>query len=74
MDEISIFPIGSYVRLNNRNIGCVVATNRTNPLKPSIKLLYDENGRKFTDSRIIDLKAIPVLNIEGSIAYDELPQ
>ncbi|MDQ5985440.1 MAG: hypothetical protein CSYNP_01150 [Syntrophus sp. SKADARSKE-3] len=74
LDEISIFPIGSYVRLNNRNIGCVVATNRTNPLKPSIKLLYDENGKKFAEGRIIDLKANPVLNIEGSVAYDELPK
>ncbi len=37
LDEISIFPIGSYVRLNNRNIGCVIATNRMNPLKPTIR-------------------------------------
>lgn len=73
LDEISIFPIGSYVKLNNQNIGCVMATNRSNPLKPTIKMLYDENGRKFAVPRIIDLKAHPVLNIEGSVAPDELP-
>ena len=73
LDEISIFPVGSYVRLNNRNIGCVVATNRSNPLKPTIKILCDENGRKFAEPRIIDLKANPILNIEGSISRDEVP-
>jgi hypothetical protein len=72
LDEISIFPIGSYVRLNNKNIGCVIATNRSNPLKPTIKLLFDENGRRFSEPKVIDLKANPVLNIEGSVAQDEL--
>jgi HD-GYP domain-containing protein (c-di-GMP phosphodiesterase class II) len=73
LDEISIFPIGSYVRLNNRNIGCVIATNRMNPLKPTIRLLFDENGRRFIDPKVIDLKAHPILNIEGSVSRDELP-
>ena len=73
LDEISIFPIGSYVRLNNKNIGRVIATNRSNPLKPTIKILFDDMGKNITDMKIIDLKANPVLNIEGSVAEDELP-
>jgi len=74
LDEISIFPVGSYVRLNNKHIGRVIATNRSNPLKPTIKILFDEKGKAFSETKIIDLKANPVLNVEGSVAQDELPR
>lgn len=74
LDEISIYPVGSYIRLNNKNIGRVIATNRSNPLKPTIKLFFDETGKRFPEPRTIDLKMNPVLNIEGSVHLDELPQ
>jgi len=73
LDEISIFPIGSYVVLNNKMIGMVVATNRYSPFKPVIKILYDEHGRKFENPRVVDLMTNPVLNIESNISVDDLP-
>ena len=73
LDEISIYPIGSYVRLNNRNIGRVVDTNKTNPMKPVINLIFDEKGIKMEPPRMIDLRNYPVLNIENSVSVEELP-
>jgi HD-GYP domain-containing protein (c-di-GMP phosphodiesterase class II) len=73
LDEISIYPIGSYVRLNNRNIGRVVATNKTNPMKPVVNLIFDEKGVKMDPPRMIDLRTHPVLNIEDSVSVEELP-
>jgi len=73
LDEISIYPIGSYVRLNNRNIGRVVATNKTNPMKPVVNLIFDEKGIKLEPPRIVDLRNHPVLNIEDSISVEDLP-
>ena len=73
LDEISIYPIGSYVRLNNRNIGRVVATNKTNPMKPVVNLIFDEKGIKMDPSRTIDLLNHPVLNIEDSVSVEDLP-
>ena len=73
LDEISIYPIGSYVRLNNRNIGRVVATNKTNPMKPIVNLIFDEKGIKMDPPRMVDLRSQPVLNIEGSVSVEELP-
>ncbi|HOJ52339.1 MAG TPA: HD-GYP domain-containing protein [Syntrophales bacterium] len=74
LDEISIFPIGSYVVLNNKMIGMVVATNRYSPFKPAVKILYDEHGRKFENPRVVDLMTNPVLNIESNISVDDLPR
>jgi len=73
LDEISIYPIGSYVRLNNRNIGRVVAINKANPMKPMVNLIFDEKGKKIEPSRMIDLTNYPVLNIDASISVDDLP-
>jgi HD-GYP domain-containing protein (c-di-GMP phosphodiesterase class II) len=72
LDEISIFPVGSYVRMNNRNIGRVVATNRGAPMKPVLKLISDEKGRRIDPARIIDLRNYPILNIELSVSPDEI--
>ena len=73
VDEISIYPIGSYVRLNNRNIGRVVAINKGYPMKPMIDVIFDEKGNKIKPSRIIDLKNYPILNINATISIDDLP-
>ncbi len=73
LDEISIFPVGSYIQLNNRNIGQVVATNRGNPMKPVIKIICDDKGKKIDPARIIDLRAYPVLNIDKSVFPEEIP-
>ncbi|HAJ27874.1 MAG TPA: hypothetical protein DCG53_11650 [Syntrophus sp. (in: bacteria)] len=73
LDEISMYPIGSYVRLNNRNIGRVVATNKTNPMKPVVNLIFDEKGIKMDPPRIVDLRSQPVLNIEESVSFEDLP-
>jgi len=74
LDEVSIFPIGSYVVLNNKMIGLVIATNRYNPFKPKVKLLFDEYGRRFEEPRLVDLMTNPVLNIESNILPDDLPK
>ncbi len=73
LDEISMYPIGSYVRLNNRNIGRVIATNKTNPMKPVVNLIFDEKGIKMDPPRMVDLRSQPVLNIEDSVSFEDLP-
>ncbi|HUH65559.1 MAG TPA: HD domain-containing phosphohydrolase [Syntrophales bacterium] len=73
LEVLSLYPIGSYVKLNNSAIGLVIATNKDQPLKPIIKLLFDGNGEKVTEERIIDLKQNTVLNILSGVSEDELP-
>jgi HD-GYP domain-containing protein (c-di-GMP phosphodiesterase class II) len=73
LEELSLYPIGSCVKLNNNAIGMVIDTNKDQPMKPIIKLLFDGHGEKVTDERIIDLKVNTVLNILGGVSDDELP-
>jgi len=73
LEVFSLYPIGSYVKLNNNAIGLVIATNKDQPLKPIIKILFDGHGEKVTDEKIIDLKENTVLNILGGVSEEELP-
>ena len=73
LEELSLYPIGSCVKLNNNSIGRVIDTNKDQPLKPIIKILFDGHGNKVTEERIIDLKVNTVLNILGGVSEDELP-
>jgi len=70
LTQISLFPVNTYVRLNNKSIGRVVSTDKDQPLRPTIELLYDGLGNKLRDRQIIQLSNNPLLYIEGSADVD----
>ncbi|MEI8173687.1 MAG: HD domain-containing phosphohydrolase [Deltaproteobacteria bacterium] len=74
LEEISLYPIGSYVKLNNKAIGRVIATNADQPLKPIISIILDGQGNRITDDRTINLKENPVLVITGGVTEEEHPR
>jgi len=73
LDEITLYPIGSYVRLNNKAIGLVVQTNPGNPMKPTVRIVVDGHGRRTTEEKLIDLAGNSILTIAAGISADELP-
>lgn len=60
---VSIFPLGSLVKLNNGEIGRVVATSRLHPTRPTVDVLIDPRGRRLPEARQIDLQDEPMLYI-----------
>ena len=60
---VSIFPLGSLVKLNNGDIGRVVATSRPHPTRPTVDVLVDSRGRRLPVPRQIDLQDEPMLYI-----------
>ena len=73
LTQITLFPVNSYVRLNNRSIGRVISTANDKPLRPTIELLYDGLGKKRGDKQVISLSDNPLLYISGSVNENELP-
>ena len=73
LDEITLYPIGSYVRLNNRSIGVVASTNPTNPFKPVVRILVDGQGQKVPEERLFDLAGDNILNIVSGASADDVP-
>jgi len=73
LDEITLYPIGSYVRLNNKAIGIVVETNPSNPLKPTIRIVVDGHGNRVSEEKLINLAGNTILTIVAGVAADEMP-
>jgi HD-GYP domain-containing protein (c-di-GMP phosphodiesterase class II) len=70
LNEISVFPPGTLVRLNTGEIGCVIAVNRNHPLRPRVEV-YDARGRRLPAPKILDLAEAPFLYITGPVADQE---
>jgi len=72
LEEIGLYPIGSYVRINNGAVGQVIATSKTYPLKPTIKLIFNSQGNAVSEETIINLGDHPVLYVSEAIHKGEL--
>lgn len=72
LNQISLFPVNTLVRLNNKSIGRVLSTDRDQPLRPTIELLYDNAGDKMGEGEVIRLSENPLLYIVESIHEREL--
>ena len=55
--SIGIYPVGSFVLLNNGGIGRVIKINPGAPLRPAIKIIISATGEKFlqSDGPVLDL-------------------
>jgi HD-GYP domain-containing protein (c-di-GMP phosphodiesterase class II) len=64
VNNIGIYPAGSWVKLNTGEIGMVIESNRNYPLRPKINLLFASSGEKLKDIKFLDLLIESHLNIE----------
>lgn len=71
LNQISFFPVGSHVKLNDRSAGRVISTSPEFPLKPTVEILYDHGGKKLDKPKIVDLSQQPLLYITESIDEKE---
>jgi hypothetical protein len=73
VNQVSFFPLGSYVKLNDRSIGRVVNTNPDYPLRPTVEVLNDGIGGRVGNTRVVDLSQQVLLYITGSVDETENP-
>jgi HD-GYP domain-containing protein (c-di-GMP phosphodiesterase class II) len=72
LNNFSVFPLFSYVRLNSGAIGRVIETYPDQPFRPKIKVIYDSQARKLLTDRMISLPDNPLLHITDSVEEDEI--
>ena len=73
LNQISLFPVNTYVRLNSKSIGRVLRTDKDQLLRPTIELLYDSAGKRMGKGELIQLSENPLLYITESIHEKDLP-
>lgn len=72
LQALSIFPIDSYVKLNNSQIGRVVGINKSHPMRPVVSILKDKKGATLSDPVELDLKESPFLFITSSLQPEDV--
>ncbi|OHD54944.1 MAG: hypothetical protein A2Y33_03040 [Spirochaetes bacterium GWF1_51_8] len=72
LNMMSIYPVGSYVRLNNNAIAQVMSADVVSPFRPTVKVVLDEFGDKIEDGEVIRLSKEKDIYIVGAIKTSQL--
>ncbi|MCX7927416.1 MAG: HD domain-containing protein [Candidatus Omnitrophica bacterium] len=67
LERIGVFPAGSLVRLNTKEIGVVTKINHQLPLRPTVLVLFEEKGTRLSAPKELDLSKNFLLCIEECI-------
>ncbi|MBA7485465.1 MAG: HD domain-containing protein [Spirochaeta sp.] len=69
---ISLYPLGSLVRLSTNAVAKVVKTNPGNPKFPVVRILFDERGNKVSEYIIVQTSAEKGITIQKSLSSQEI--
>jgi len=64
LNQITPYPPGSLVLLNNNQIGMVVNVNEDHPLRPVIQIIFEADGTPAEGFKKVNLVDSPVLHIK----------
>jgi len=67
IDNIGIYPVGTWVRLDTEEIGLVIDVNSGFPLSPKVSILFNKNAERLLESRTIDLSKQANIRIAGPL-------
>lgn len=73
VNEISAFPLDSYVQLSSGEIGRVVATDPANILRPRVELVWDRDWNPVQEPVTVDLAERPEVSVARALLEAELP-
>ena len=71
---ITVYPIGCWVQLSTGEIGQVVAVSADLPLRPTLKILYDNQMRALKPEKLLNLTQHSTLYIKRVLDEKELQQ
>ncbi|MDP8206754.1 MAG: HD domain-containing phosphohydrolase [Candidatus Electryonea clarkiae] len=67
IDVISIFPVGSLVKLNDGSIAKVIRTHKQYPIRPEIEIVKDAGSEHVGSKTVLDLSKEPMIYIVSPI-------
>jgi len=74
VNNIGIYPIGSWVKLSTAEIGLVTGVNKGYPLRPKVNIIFNHAGERNKSIKFLDFMAETYFYIEGPLGADELKE
>ena len=72
--SVSIFPVGSWVKLSSGEIGSVVSTNENIPMRPLVRVIFDRGGNRLSAERMMDLSKQLLVHVENCVEAEGLEE
>lgn len=69
INEISMYPVGSYVMLNTGQIAQVMSINKNRPVRPMVRLLTSNDGKQLENPESLNLEKEPLTYITKTVSY-----
>ncbi len=63
LQQFSLFPVGTWVKLTSGETGEVLRLNPRFPLRPVVKIMIDQGGQRLREPRELDLSASPLVHV-----------
>jgi HD-GYP domain-containing protein (c-di-GMP phosphodiesterase class II) len=73
VDRISLYPPGSYVRLNTDEIARVIGINPGLPTRPRVRVVVTPDFHRPAEQRLIDLAVTPTIFVKDAVDELKLP-
>ncbi|MGH7209258.1 MAG: HD-GYP domain-containing protein [Nitrospiraceae bacterium] len=64
LQELSLYPVGTWVKLTSGETGEVVRLNRRYPLRPVVRVSIGQNGQRLQSPRELDLGRNPLVHVK----------
>jgi putative nucleotidyltransferase with HDIG domain len=74
VNNIGIYPIGSWVKLSTAEIGLVTGVNKGYPLRPKVNIIFNHAGERNKSIKFLDFMAETYFYIEGPLGTEELKE
>ncbi|MDP2942951.1 MAG: hypothetical protein Q8O36_05580, partial [Candidatus Omnitrophota bacterium] len=65
--RISLYPVGTWVKLNTDEVGKVAEVREDYPLRPVVNVVFDINGRRLDEVKTIDLASQQSIYIKETV-------
>jgi len=63
LNQFSVFPVGTWVKLSSGEVGEVVRSNSRFPLRPTVRVITDQQGLRLREPKEMDLSASPLIHV-----------
>lgn len=72
VNVIGLYPIDSWIELNTGEVGTVLDINRKLPLRPVVNIIYDAQGVRLAEARVIDISKQPIIYVKKVLSEEDL--
>ena len=72
--QLSLYPIGSWVRLNTGEVGRVTGANRGSPARPIINIILGPDSERLKEAKRLNLLQHHYISIKEALSEEKIPE